>query len=133
SVDELVHMMVGREVSLTYRHRFCEQPGDPVLEVDDLRAETGVRRATLAVRAGEIVGLAGLVGAGRSELARAIFGADRVVSGEVRLRGKAVRGGPAIIVGAGVGLVPEDRTRHGLALVRSVQDNLLVAGLRALF
>jgi ribose transport system ATP-binding protein len=133
SVDELVRMMVGREVSLTYRQRFCEQPGDVALEVDDLHAENGVRRATLAVRAGEIVGLAGLVGAGRSELARAIFGADRVVSGEVRLHGTAVHGEPATTVGAGMGLVPEDRTRQGLALVRSVQDNLLVAGLRTLF
>jgi ribose transport system ATP-binding protein len=133
SVDELVRLMVGREVSTTYRHRFCEQPGDPVLEVDDLHAVNGVRRATLAVRAGEIVGLAGVVGSGRSELARAIFGADRLISGEVRVHGKALQGGPATTVGAGVGLVPEDRTRQGLALIRSVQDNLLVAGLRALF
>jgi ribose transport system ATP-binding protein len=133
SVDELVQMMVGREVSTTYRHRFCERPGDPALEVDNLHAENGVRGATLAVRAGEIVGLAGLVGAGRSELARAIFGADRVVSGEIRVHGRAVAGGPATVVRAGVGLVPEDRTRQGLALIRSVQDNLLVAGLRTLF
>ena len=133
SIDELVRMMVGREVSTTYRHRFCEHPGDPVLEVTELNADNGVRGASLAVHAGEIVGLAGLVGAGRSELARAIFGADRVVGGEVRLRGKAVRGGPATFVATGVGLVPEDRKRQGLALGRSVQDNLLVAGLRTLF
>jgi ribose transport system ATP-binding protein len=133
SVDELVHLMVGRAVSTTYRHRFCDQPGDPALDVVDLHAESGVRHATLAVRAGEIVGLAGLVGAGRTELVRAIFGADRVISGEVRLHGKAVLGGPVTSVRAGVGLVPEDRTRQGLGLLRSVQDNLLVAGLRALF
>jgi ribose transport system ATP-binding protein len=133
TVDDLVRLMVGREVSTTYRHRFCEHPGDPVLEVDHLHAENGVRRASLAVGAGEIVGLAGLVGAGRSELARAIFGADRIVSGEVRVQGKVVRGGPAHLVDAGLGLVPEDRQRQGLALVRSVQDNLLVAGLRRMF
>jgi ribose transport system ATP-binding protein len=133
NVDELVHLMVGREASTTYRHRFCEQPGDPVLAVADLHAENGVRGASLAVRAGEIVGLAGLVGAGRTELARAIFGADRLVSGDIRLFGRAVGGGPVTTVGAGMGLVPEDRKRQGLALVRSVEDNLLVAGLRVLF
>jgi ribose transport system ATP-binding protein len=132
-VDDLVRLMVGREVSTTYRHRFCEQVGELVLEVEDLHAENGVRRASLAVRAGEIVGLAGLVGSGRSELARAIFGADRLVSGQVRVRGKVVHGGPARLVAAGLGLVPEDRKRQGLALVRSVQDNLLVAGLSRMF
>jgi ribose transport system ATP-binding protein len=133
TVDGLVRLMVGREVSTIYRHRFCETPGGPLLEVDNLYAENGVNRASLTVRAGEIVGLAGLVGAGRSELARAIFGADRLVSGEVRVHDRAVHGGPARMVAEGLGLVPEDRKRQGLALVRSVQDNLLVAGLRRLF
>ena len=133
TVDDLVRLMVGREVSTTYRHRFCEHPGDLVLAVEDLDAENGVRRANLAVRAGEIVGLAGLVGSGRTELARAIFGADRLVAGQVRVRGKVVHGGPARLVAEGLGLVPEDRKRQGLALVRSVQDNLLVAGLRRTF
>ena len=132
-VDEVVRVMVGREVSTIYRRQFCEHPGAPILEVKDLHADNGVHGASLAVRAGEIVGLAGLVGAGRSELARAIFGADRVLGGDVRLRANAVHGGPAATVAAGMGLVPEDRTRLGLALLRSVQDNLLVAGLRALF
>ncbi|PWT84093.1 MAG: sugar ABC transporter ATP-binding protein [Blastocatellia bacterium] len=133
TVDDLVRLMVGRQLSTTYRQRFCERPGEPVLEVDDLRSENGVRSVSLAVRAGEIVGLAGLVGAGRTELARAIFGADRVTGGRVRLCGQAFHGGPNAAAGAGAGLVPEDRKRHGLALVRSVQDNLLSAGLRGLF
>jgi ribose transport system ATP-binding protein len=126
-------MMVGREVSTTYRHRFAERPGAPVLEVRDLRATNGVHGVSLVVRAGEIVGLAGLVGAGRTELVRAIFGADHVVGGEVRLHGDVFHGGPPSAVRAGAGLVPEDRKRQGLALVQSVQDNLLVAGLRVLF
>ena len=133
NVDALVHLMVGREVSTTYRHRFCDEPGVPVLEVDGLSSENGVQHASLAVCAGEIVGLAGLVGSGRSELARAIFGADRVVGGTVRFHDQPFYGGPAVSVSAGVGLVPEDRKGQGLALVRSVQDNLLVAGLRRLF
>jgi ribose transport system ATP-binding protein len=85
------------------------------------------------VCAGEIVGLAGLVGAGRTELVRAIFGADPVVGGTVRLHGEPLPGGPVHAVEAGVGLVPEDRKAQGLALVRSVQDNILVAGLRRMF
>ena len=133
SVDELVRLMVGREVSTTYRHRFCERPGETVLDVTDLQSENGVRHASLEIRAGEIVGLAGLVGSGRSELARAIFGADRIVGGGVRLHGEVLYGGPAVSVGRGVGLVPEDRKGQGLALARSVQDNVLVAGLRRLF
>lgn len=133
TVSELVRMMVGRDVSTTYRHRFCETPGPAVLDVRRLRSASGVHDASLLVRAGEIVGLAGLVGAGRTELVRAIFGADRVTGGEVHLRGQLFHGGPPAAVGAGVGLVPEDRKRQGLALVRSVQDNLLSAGLRTTF
>jgi ribose transport system ATP-binding protein len=133
SVASLVRMMVGRELSTTYRQRFSDQPGAPVLEVRDLHSANGVRQAGLVVRSGEIVGLAGLVGSGRTELARAICGADRVVSGQIRLRGELFHGGLPSAVRAGVGIVPEDRKRQGLALGRSVQDNLLLAGLRVLF
>jgi ribose transport system ATP-binding protein len=133
SVDDLVRLMVGRQVTTTYRERFCETPGDVVLDVRDLLADNGVRAAALDVRAGEVVGLAGLVGAGRTELARAIFGADRVVSGTVRVAGKPLARGPAGAVRAGVALAPENRKTEGLALMRSVQDNVLVAGLRTLF
>ena len=133
SVDELVHFMVGRQVTMTYRERFCEQAGEVVLDVKDLHAENGVRAASVEVRAGEIVGLAGLVGAGRTELARAIFGADALVGGRVRVDDASVKPCPVDAVRAGMGLVPEDRKKEGLALERSVHDNLLAAGLRALF
>jgi ribose transport system ATP-binding protein len=133
TLDELVRHMVGREVGAARRRRFGERPGDVVLEVRDLDSGTGVRGASLDVRAGEVVGLAGLVGSGRTELARAIFGADRPVAGRVRICGSDVGGGPAVAVRAGAGLVPEDRKAHGLALVQSVADNLLAAGLRVLF
>ncbi|MGH9146413.1 MAG: sugar ABC transporter ATP-binding protein [Vicinamibacterales bacterium] len=133
SIDELVRLMVGREVDTTYRHRFCEKPGDVVLAVEDLHADNGVRGVNLDVRAGEIVGLAGLVGSGRSEVARAIFGADRISRGHVRVFGQELKDRPDVAVGAGLGLVPENRKAEGLALIRSVHDNLLVAGLRRLF
>jgi ribose transport system ATP-binding protein len=133
TVDELVRFMVGRQVTTTYRQRFCERPGDVVLDVHDLHAENGVHAASLEVRAGEIVGLAGLVGAGRTELARAIFGADPLMRGRVRVDGTPMKPGTVGAVRAGMGLVPEDRKAEGLALMRSVHDNLLAAGLRVLF
>jgi ribose transport system ATP-binding protein len=132
-IDELVRLMVGREVSTTYRHRFCDVPGPLALDVQDLRADNGVHDVSLRVCAGEIVGLAGLVGAGRSELVRAIFGADALVGGRVLVGGAPFHGDPARAVEAGMGLVPEDRKGQGLALVRSVQDNILVASLRRMF
>jgi ribose transport system ATP-binding protein len=133
NLKDLIHLMIGRQVDVTYREQFCERPGDVVLDVRDLDADNGIQGATLTVRGGEVVGLAGLVGAGRSELARAIFGADRVRSGTIRLCGQPVHGGPVRAVRAGAGLVPENRKTEGLALMRSVEDNVLVAGLRKWF
>jgi ribose transport system ATP-binding protein len=137
-MDELVRLMIGREVDTTYRRNFCEQPGEVMLEARRLCSDNGVHGASLRVHRGEIVGLAGLVGAGRTELARAIFGADRVTGGELRLDGRslhaaAIESGPVRSVDTGIGLVPEARKSQGLALIRSVQDNLLMAALRALF
>jgi ribose transport system ATP-binding protein len=131
--DRLVQLMVGRSVDTAYARERVAQPGEPVLEVEQMAAENGVSGITLNVRAGEIVGLAGLVGAGRSEVARAIFGADRVTAGNVRILGAAVRGGPHRIVPKGVALIPENRKAEGLALIRSVRDNLLVAALKRTF
>jgi ribose transport system ATP-binding protein len=142
SVDELVHLMVGRPVETRYRQQFCDQPGDVVLDVRAVDADNGVRGASLTVRAGEVVGLAGLVGAGRTELARAIFGADRVIRGTVQVNGVVLAGragwagrprGPVAAVRAGVGLVPESRKTEGLALDRSVEDNVVLAAMRRLF
>ncbi len=163
SMDALVAMMVGRTVDTTYRRRFCDRPGEAVLELHDLHTETGVHQSRLRVHAGEIVGLAGLVGSGRSELARAVFGADRITRGEVRVHGRPLHrgwlseqsshdgprhrlrslrawwrnittpGGPVRSVGVGVGLVPEGRQSEGLALMRSVQHNMLAAALPSLF
>jgi ribose transport system ATP-binding protein len=133
SVNQLVSLMVGREVDMTYARHFCERPGEIVLETRALTAANGVRDASIQVRSGEIVGLAGLVGAGRTELVRAIFGADHTTHGEILLNGKPLTEGPEHSVSVGVGLVPENRKTEGLALIRSVHDNLLVAGLRRIF
>ncbi|WP_188581457.1 sugar ABC transporter ATP-binding protein [Azorhizobium oxalatiphilum] len=133
SPDELVRMMVGRNVDMSYPRRFSTAPGELVLDVRNVCAANGIRDISLTVRSGEIVGLCGLVGSGRTEVARAIFGADEVTAGEVHLFGKSHSGGPAATTRAGVGLIPESRKSEGLALIRTVSDNLAVAGLPKLF
>jgi ribose transport system ATP-binding protein len=85
------------------------------------------------VREGEIVGLCGLVGSGRSEVARAIFGADRITAGEVRVFGRIHPGSPTHSAKLGMALIPESRKAEGLALIRTVSDNLLLAGLPSLY
>jgi len=132
-IDELVRLMIGRDLDASYGHKLERTPGELALEVKGLSSDRGVAGVNLVVRSGEIVGLSGLVGSGRSEVVRAIFGADRVTAGEVRVYGKVHHGGPVRSVREGMALVPESRKQEGLALIRSVQDNLLLAGLRKLF
>jgi ribose transport system ATP-binding protein len=131
--DELVRMMVGRNVDMSYPRTFAKEPGEIVLELKGLSAANGIRDIDLKVRAGEIVGLCGLVGSGRTEVARAIFGADPVISGEVRVFGRVKTGGPDASAAAGIALIPENRKAEGLALIRTVGENLSVAALDKLF
>lgn len=131
--EALIGMMVGRAVGTVYERQGFPAPGEIVLEVRGMATDTGVKGVDLVMRAGEIVGLSGLVGAGRTEVARAVFGADPVVAGEVKLFGETVAGGPEAIAPRGVGLLPENRKQEGLALLRSVQGNLLDASLWKLF
>lgn len=130
---ELVRMMVGRDVDLTYARRFCEEPGVPALVMRGVCSPNGIRDVDLEVRAGEIVGLAGLVGSGRSEVARAAFGIDPVSAGEVEVFGEPRRGEPHESVKLGMALIPESRKHEGLAVTRSVADNLMLSGLAKRF
>jgi ribose transport system ATP-binding protein len=128
--DRMVSMMVGRELSQFYPHQ-PHEVGEVALEVKGLRtvAHPG-KPVSLVVREGEIVGVAGLVGAGRSELVEAIFGVRAAVGGEVRVGGEEVRlNSPRDGVRAGLALVPEDRKRQGLVLEMDVKDNLSLASL----
>ncbi len=131
--DQLVTLMVGRPVDTTYSRPSRPTPGEVVLEVKNLSGPSGFSNINLTVRAGEIVGLCGLVGSGRTEVARAIFGADRVTSGEIRLFGKRIGGSVEDSTRRGMALIPENRKTHGLALGRSVGDNIVLAGLRKMF
>jgi len=130
ATDTIVRMMVGRELGEMFR-REPVALGEAALEVRGLsRAASRVRDVSLAVRAGEIVSLAGLVGAGRTEIARAIFGVDRPDAGEIRVGGKpaAIRS-PRDAIRAGMGLVTENRKEQGLFLMLAVRENMTSAGL----
>ncbi len=124
----LVNLMVGRELDGYFPPRGdATDLGDVRLAVKDVSTSL-LRNVSLQVRAGEIVGLAGLQGSGRTELARAIFGADPVASGGVELDGKPVRfSTPRAAVKAGIGFITEDRKLEGLALAQSISDNMLLA------
>ena len=105
-------------------------PGETVLDVSRLTREGVFIDISLTVRAGEIVALAGLVGSGRSEVARAVFGIDRYDAGAVKVRGKPLRkASPTGAMAAGVGFVPEDRRQQGLVMDMSVQQNVALASL----
>jgi L-arabinose transport system ATP-binding protein len=124
-VDEatMMRLMVGRDLGDLFGH--CSRVRDEVAL--ELRSVTTakVRDCSLTVRAGEIVGLGGLVGAGRTELARAAFGMDRLRGGEIRVFGRRLTlRAPADAILAGIGLVPEDRKQEALLLLRSVRDNV---------
>ncbi|UQA95548.1 sugar ABC transporter ATP-binding protein [Streptomyces halobius] len=139
--DRLIRLMVGRDIAEQYPRRRPDEPGAPLLRVRGLtrHGAKGARGAPAGpvfegvdfeVRAGEVVGLAGLVGAGRTELARAVFGADRYDAGTVEVDGKQLaRGDVRAAMRAGLGLVPEDRKGQGLVLDASLQDNLTLARL----
>jgi ribose transport system ATP-binding protein len=131
--DQLVQLMVGRTVDMTYARHFAVVPGEPLLQVRGMCSANGARDINLEVRAGEIVGLSGLVGSGRTEVARAIFGADRVTTGDVRVCGKAFSGGPEQARDAGMALIPESRKTQGVALMRSIGENLNLVSLRRTF
>ncbi|AMM18827.1 D-ribose transporter ATP-binding protein [Frondihabitans sp. PAMC 28766] len=125
--DEIVRRMVGRDVKDLFPKQEAEI-GDVVLEVEGLTQPGVFHDVSFTVRAGEIVGLAGLVGAGRSEIVRAVFGVDPYASGTVRIAGRDLpRLNPRAAMLAGIGLVPEDRRKQGLVLDSSVARNETLA------
>jgi ABC-type sugar transport system ATPase subunit len=131
TTDQLIQHMVGRAVNSLYR-REPLSPGAEMLRVQGLSREPVLHDINLMVHAGEIVGMAGLIGAGRTELCRALFGIDPVTSGEVQVGGKTVRiRSPRDAVRAGIALVPEDRQKTGLAIDLAVAPNITMASLRA--
>jgi ribose transport system ATP-binding protein len=127
---QIVSMMVGRDVEELYP-RSARRAGKTVLEVTDLAGVSKPSSASLELRGGEVLGIAGLVGAGRTELLRAVFGLDKVRRGQVRVGFFTGPASPAGRWAQGVGMVSEDRKAEGLALSMSVADNLTMSRLGA--
>ena len=131
SVDrhDLVNMMIGRELKQMFPERNAKI-GDVVLQVSNLSAGNAVKEVDFLVRAGEVLGFSGLVGAGRTEAMRAIFGADKRDSGKVVCLGKEVEfKDPKEAIDYGLGLLPEDRKKEGLLLQQSIRMNTTLASM----
>ena len=133
SKADLVRAIVGRDLEILEHGRAGAAPGRAVLEVRDVSDKALLRGVSLTVHQGEVLGLGGLVGAGRTELAKIIYGAERSVGGEVLLDGKKTSfREPADAVRAGIGLVPEERRSEALFLERSIDFNINLAKLDSL-
>jgi rhamnose transport system ATP-binding protein len=130
TTEDLIHMMVGRELETVFPKRETHL-GETVLEVRNLSCRAlGVKNVSLFIRSGEVLGLAGLIGSGRSQFAQALFGLATVDSGEILLHGRKLTvQSPADALRAGLAYVPEDRRRHGLILDMSIAANSTLASL----
>lgn len=130
NASELVRMMVGRPLSDLFNKERDIPPGQPRLRVEDLTDGGKVKASSLVVRAGEIVGLAGLVGAGRSELAQLIFGVRRATGGVIEIDGEpVVIHSPRAAIELGIGFLTENRKEQGLFLEMATQENITMATL----
>jgi ribose transport system ATP-binding protein len=129
----MIRLMIGRDLKSIYRPP-AAAPGAPILEIDGLRtAAYPDQPVDLTVRRGEILGLAGLIGAGRTELARAVFGIDRAVGGSIRLEGDTLAiAAPRDAIKSGIYLVPEDRKASGVVLELSIAGNIALPQLASL-
>jgi rhamnose transport system ATP-binding protein len=132
TIDEIIRSMVGRDVGSLYP-KSTTLPSDVVLSVNRLTRQGAFTDVSFDVRKGEIVALAGLVGAGRSEIARAIFGIDRYDAGSVAINDSLLpNGSPLAAMHAGVGFVPEDRRQQGLVMELGIDHNIALASLSRL-
>jgi len=126
NTDSIIRMMIGRDVQDMFK-KTKSRIGNPVLELKNLSVKGILKDISLTLNKGEIVGISGLVGAGRTELARAIFGDLSYDSGQMLINGKVVRlKSPKDAIQAGIGLVPEDRKEQGLVLGLSVTENISI-------
>jgi ribose transport system ATP-binding protein len=131
SMDEIISAMVGGMITNRYPKNYVEI-GGPIFEVKDLNRKGVLHDINFTLRSGEILGITGLMGAGRTELARAIFGADPIDSGEIFVEGKKVKiRNVSDAINAGIGLLTEDRKTQGLLLNLSVNDNTAIAALNS--
>lgn len=131
-IGRMISLMVGRDIKNLYPERSPRDPGKQLLRIENVSQPGIVRRINLVIRSGEIVGVFGLMGSGRTELARIIFGLDPQRSGEIRLKGRSL--GPGQIrerIEAGMAFVTEERREEGLVMELSVESNLVLVTLRS--
>ena len=129
--QKMVEMMVGREISQFYYKAEVPKKREVVLEVKEISAAHRFKNVSFQLYKGEVLGVAGLIGAGRTELMRAIFGADTYEHGDVLLYGESIKGkSPKEIIRRGIGLIPEDRRGQGLLLEKTVRENTSLASLK---
>ena len=120
----LVQMMIGRALEAYFPNHLRAEPGEELLRVEDLSSPGRFENISFQLRAGEVLGFAGLVGAGRTEIAEALFGLDRLATGRVYVNGKPMPlRHPSVAMRHHVGMVPEDRKRHGLVLLMNGREN----------
>jgi ribose transport system ATP-binding protein len=132
TTPQVISLMVGRAINGEQRPRPGIDAGDPIMSVQGLRTKALVRDVSFDVRRGEILGFAGLMGAGRTEVARALVGADRRDGGTITVHGREVSiANPAEAAKIGIGYLSEDRKRYGVLLGRSVRDNVVLASMPA--
>lgn len=136
SMPEVISLMVGREIQVQQRPQPAQNTAEVVLKVTGLCTKGPAGKKILddvgfELRRGEILGFAGLMGAGRTEVARAIVGADKMTAGTIELQGKRVSiGNPAVAAARGIGYLSEDRKQLGLMLERDVKDNIALSSLK---
>lgn len=132
SMEKIISNMVGRKITEKFPRVECDV-GKTIFEVKNINAGPSVRNISFEVREGEILGIAGLMGAGRTETTRAIFGADKVDSGEIILDGKTISiKKPEDAISRGIFLAPEDRRKHGLCIKLPVSENISLPNLSAI-
>ncbi len=131
--DRVIHQMIGRDVVFATPGHLARPMGDEVLRVENLTSPGKFRNVSFTLRAGEVLGLAGLVGAGRSEVVQAIFGLDEAATGKILVHERELpRGYVSAALSAGIGLLPEDRKRLGLVLSMNCRENTSLAALNRL-
>jgi len=126
--DKLVEMMIGRSFEAYFPQHVKSQRGAELLRVENLSSPGKFENISFSLHAGQILGLAGLVGAGRTELAESIFGLDEKTEGKIYIQGKQINiSSPSQALSCGIALVPEDRKRHGLVLSMNVAENICLS------
>jgi ribose transport system ATP-binding protein len=133
STDKIIKMMIGREIKDLFPRHFRE-PGTIALKVDNIGTKAKLKNVSLSVRYGEIVGVTGLMGAGRTETARAIFGLDQHTTGSIEIDGKKMnRMSPSLAIKYSLGYVSEDRKQDGIYKNLGIMENITMAGLGKYF